>query len=285
VGHRTLDVDGEVENTMTSIGRSGTTLAKRETTRRSALKVAGGAALFTFAHQDSQWAALAEDASPVAASVGGDALLGKQLVIRMRALKPDRSAGELMAMIEDGFLSLMAEIPGFVWYVAVANPETRSQFSIGIFADETGVAESNRRAAEWGGQSGAADFVEGDPTVFEGAIEVAAEPLAPAAGLVGMQVAIRLRQANPDWPVDKVMALIAGGYVPLVEELPGFMAYFGSANPESGAQAYVVVFDDKTGTVESTRVAGEWLTANGYDFFEGDPTVAEGIIGAAAGAG
>jgi hypothetical protein len=44
----------------------------------------------------------------------------------------------------------------------------------------------------------------------------------------------------------------------------------------------VGVFDDKAGADESTRVAGEWLTANSYTFFEGDPTVAEGVIGAAA---
>jgi hypothetical protein len=78
------------------------------------------------------------------------------------------------------------------------------------------------------------------------------------------------------------MALIGEGYVPLVEELPGFVAYFGSADVESGDQAYVVVFEDKAGTDESTRVAGEWLRENDYTFFEGDPTVAEGVIGAAA---
>jgi len=32
----------------------------------------------------------------------------------------------------------------------------------------------------------------------------------------------------------------------------------------------------------STRVAGEWLTEHAYDFFTGDPTVVEGVIGAAA---
>ena len=42
------------------------------------------------------------------------------------------------------------------------------------------------------------------------------------------------------------------------------------------------VFADKAGADESTRVAGEWLAENSYTFFAGDPTVAEGVIGAAA---
>jgi hypothetical protein len=50
----------------------------------------------------------------------------------------------------------------------------------------------------------------------------------------------------------------------------------------SADQAYVSVFDDKAGADESTQVAREWLTENAYTFFEGNPTVAEGVIGAAA---
>jgi hypothetical protein len=78
------------------------------------------------------------------------------------------------------------------------------------------------------------------------------------------------------------MRLIGEGYVPLVQGSPGFVAYFGSSDAETGGQAYITIFDDKAGTDESTRVAGEWLKANDYTFFPGDPTLAEGEIGAAA---
>ena len=197
-----------------------------------------------------------------------------------------------MGLIQEGFAPLLEDVPGFIWYVAGANPETRDFFSVGVFEDETGAAESTRRAAEWGAQ-GTADFVEGEPSVYEGVIGVTAElsgtaetgspeALAPNGGLVGKYLVIRLRQPNPDWPVEEVMELIGEGYVPLVREIPGFVAYFGSADPVSADQAYVGVFDDKVGVDESTRVAREWLTENSYTFFAGDPTVAEGVIGAAA---
>jgi hypothetical protein len=107
---------------------------------------------------------------------------------------------------------------------------------------------------------------------------------APAStgGLVGKYALIRLRQPIPDWSVAEVMARIGEGYVPLVREIPGFVAYFGSADPVSGDQAYVGVFADKAGADESTRVAGKWLTEHAYTFFAGEPTVVEGVISAAA---
>ncbi len=276
---------------MDSSGSVRMDVAVSATTRRVALKLAGGAALLAFAGPGSGRAALAQVASPVASPAGGNGLNGKYIVIRIRTVKPDRSADELMALIRDEFVPLLEDVPGFIWYVAGTNPETRGQFSVGIFEDEAGAAESNRRAAEWGAQ-GAADFVEGDPAVYEGVIGVAAESsgaavtgspeaLAPTDRLVGKYLVIRLRQPNPEWPVEEVLELIGEGYVPLVREIPGFVSYFGSVDPVSGDQAYVGVYDDKAGADESTRVAGEWLTENSYTFFEGDPTVAEGIIGAA----
>ena len=277
---------------MNSSGRARMDVAMRETTRRVALKLAGGAALLTVAGAGSGRAALAQEASPVASAAGDTGLNGKYVVIRLRTVKPDRSVDELMALIREGFIPLLEDVPGFIWYVAGANPETRGQFSVGVFADEAGAAESNRRAAEWG-KLGAADFVEGDPAVYEGVIGVAAESsgaavtgspeaLAQTGGLAGKYVLIRLRQPNPDWPVETVLELIGEGYVPLVREIPGFVLYFGSADPVSGDQAYVGVFADKAGADESTRLAREWLTENAYTFFEGDPILAEGVIGAAA---
>ena len=126
--------------------------AMSETTRRVALKLAGGAALLAFAGAGSGLTALAQEASPVA-SPGGNGLNGKYVVIRIRTVKPDRSADDLMALIRDEFVPLMVDVSGFIWYVAGANPETRDQFSVGVFEDEAGAAESNRRAAEWGSRA------------------------------------------------------------------------------------------------------------------------------------
>lgn len=247
-------------------------------TRRSLLKAAGVVTVLAYAATGVWPAALAQEASPEASPGAAASLLGRQVVIRIRTVKEGHDTGDLLAQIQEGFVPLAAAIPGLDLYLAAANPETRSLFSIGVFADEAGVAESNRIAGDWV-QANMLDVYEGDPAIHNGVIGVSTA--APAGDVLGKHVLIRLREPSPDWEVDEVMRLIGEGYVPLVEAIPGFVAYFGSADAETGGQAYITIFDDLAGTEESTRVAGEWLKANDYTFFTGDPTLAEGEIGAA----
>jgi hypothetical protein len=243
------------------------------------LKAAGGAVLLVGAVAQRAPAAAAQDASPVASPSGDDSLLGRHAVIRLRTVKADFEPAELLAQIQDGFVPLVAAIPGLEFYFAAANPETRALFSVGVFADEAGVEESNRIAGEWVAAN-MMDVYEGDPDVHNGVIGVATS--APASDLLAKHAVVRLRQPNPEWDVDEVMRLIGEGYVPLAEEIPGFVAYFGSADASTEGQAYVGIFDDTAGGEQSTTIAREWLTENDYTFFTGDPTVAEGAIGAAA---
>lgn len=148
-----------------------------ETTRRGALKLGGGVALAgLLAAGFGGGRVVAQEASSEAGEAS-DGLEGRYLVVRLRQVKADRSVDELIALIRDGFVPLVRTVPGFVSYVVIANPETRDQLSIGIFADKAGADESTRRAAEWG-QQGASDFVEGDPLVVEGPIDIAAETAA-----------------------------------------------------------------------------------------------------------
>jgi hypothetical protein len=263
---------GDVERIVTDVHPGGVS-------RRLILKATGGAVLVAGAAMRRGSSTSAQEASPVASPEADGSLLGQQVVIRIRTVKADHEVDDVLAQIQEGFVPLAAEIPGLVLYLAAANPETRALFSIGVFADAAGVAASNRVAGEWV-KANMPDIYEGDPAVHDGVIGVATT--APTGDLLGKHVVIRLREPNPDWDVDEMMRLIGEGYVSLVEALPGFVAYLGSSDAETGGQAYITIFDDKAGTKESTRVAGEWLKANDYTFFTGDPTLAEGEIGAAA---
>jgi len=71
---------------------------------------------------------------------------------------------------------------------------------------------------------------------------------------------------------------IATGFVPLNQTIPGFVSSFGSVDPATGAALYRGVFADKVGAHESNRVAAQWLESNGHEFFNGEPTVYEGVI-------
>ncbi|MFT4040276.1 MAG: hypothetical protein QM692_19000 [Thermomicrobiales bacterium] len=250
-----------------------------QTTRRAILKLAGGGlALVVGAGAGWRPIVAANDATPAASPVAADSLLGQQVVIRLRTLKAETDAADVLAQIQEGFVPLVETIPGAVWYVVAANPDTHDLFSIGVYADAAGAEASGTAAQEWVAAH-IPDVYEGDATSFTGEIGVATA--APAGDLHGKHIVVRLRQANPEWPVADVMHTINEGYVPLVEQLDGFVAYFGGADPASGEQAYVTVFDDAAGTAESTKVAGDWLKAHDYTFFTGDPVVTEGEIGAA----
>ena len=108
----------------------------------------------------------------------------------------------------------------------------------------------------------------------------------PAAGdgFEGRYLGVRLRTFKAGQDIDEAMALIGEGFVPLVRSIQGFVTYFGSADPATGSAVYVGVYADKAGADESNRRAAEWLSSNGYDWFDGDPTVFEGTIGVAAAA-
>lgn len=107
----------------------------------------------------------------------------------------------------------------------------------------------------------------------------------PAAGdgFAGLWVAVRNRSIIADIPADEMIATIRDGYAPLIQAIPGFVAYLGIIDPNSQASAFVTVFADKAGADEGTVRAGAWLQENGYEWFEGDPHVVEGPIGVAEG--
>ena len=118
-----------------------------------------------------------------------------------------------------------------------------------------------------------------------GGRRVAAQEATPAAGdgLLGQYVGVRLRTFLPEQDIDEATAVIAADFVPLMESVPGFVTYFGSADPETRTAVYIGVFADKAGADESNRRAAGWLADNGYRWFDGDPTIFEGTIGVASG--
>lgn len=67
------------------------------------------------------------------------------------------------------------------------------------------------------------------------------------------------------------------GFVPIVQGIPGFVAYYGiqSGNDEI---ATVSVFETREGEEESTRKAAEWVAQNVAEFIEGRPEISSGMV-------
>jgi hypothetical protein len=62
----------------------------------------------------------------------------------------------------------------------------------------------------------------------------------------------------------------------LISTVPGFRAYYAARTGGGDAVATVTVCDDKAGTDESTRRAGEWVRANVAGAAVAAPEVTEG---------
>lgn len=62
----------------------------------------------------------------------------------------------------------------------------------------------------------------------------------------------------------------------LIETVPGFRAYYAARTGDGNVVATITVCDDKAGTDESTRRAGEWVRANLSGASLTPPEVTEG---------
>jgi heme-degrading monooxygenase HmoA len=63
----------------------------------------------------------------------------------------------------------------------------------------------------------------------------------------------------------------------LLEGIPGFRAYY-MLRTEDGGAASISVFDDRSGTEESTRQASDWVRENMPDLGVSPPSVSSGEV-------
>lgn len=134
-------------------------------TRRDAMKVGGGIALALLgAGLGTGTVAFAQQATPVSGSLDG-----AYTVVRLYTVRADRSSDELLALIRDGYVPLIREIPGFISYTAIADPASAQHAFISVFEDKAGADESTRLAREWVADNDIDHFDEG-PTIAEGVI-------------------------------------------------------------------------------------------------------------------
>ena len=96
----------------------------------------------------------------------------------------------------------------------------------------------------------------------------------PAAGQA--YLAIRQYQLAPGHTMEELSALVASGFMPILEQVPGFLEYF--LVETSGGVLSISVFADQAGAEESTRRAAGWVQQNLTGFFAGPPTVTTGSV-------
>ncbi|MDQ3656087.1 MAG: hypothetical protein M3457_13545 [Chloroflexota bacterium] len=120
-------------------------------------------------------------------------------------------------------------------------------------------------AASPGAQAGAQEATPQSTSTFEGRYAV-----------------IRIRQVRPEYSAEELARTVRDGFLPIVRDVPGFVAYFVIANEEARTWVSIGIFADKAGSDESTERAIAFGQRGTHDWVEPDPIIVDGVIGAAA---
>ncbi len=109
--------------------------------RRAAMPRLGGAALVAAFGTRQPAGVQARQATPAAGTAG-------YLVTRRYRLKPGATYEELTRRVNEGFVPIIREVPGFIEYLLV-EPGDGTHLAVSIFADQAGADESTQRARGW----------------------------------------------------------------------------------------------------------------------------------------
>ena len=77
--------------------------------------------------------------------------------------------------------------------------------------------------------------------------------------------------------IDELSELVKDGFVPIVESVPGFVAYY-AIDAGDGIATSITICEDKAGVDESTSRAAAWVEENALDFIESGPAVVTGAV-------
>jgi hypothetical protein len=75
--------------------------------------------------------------------------------------------------------------------------------------------------------------------------------------------------------------LVNESFLPLLEHVPGFIAYYW-IDAGDGVMASLSVFEDQAGADESVRLARDWVRENAASLLPNPPQVTEGSVVASA---
>jgi hypothetical protein len=75
--------------------------------------------------------------------------------------------------------------------------------------------------------------------------------------------------------------LVDESFLPLLEHVPGFVAYYW-IDAGDGLMASLSVFDDQAGADRSVAIAHDWVAKNAAELIPNPPRVTEGLVVATA---
>jgi quinol monooxygenase YgiN len=93
-----------------------------------------------------------------------------------------------------------------------------------------------------------------------------------------MHVVIRRYQLDPG-SVDEVMRQINEGFIPIIKDAQGFLAYY-ALDAGGGEIATISVFEDQAGAEESINMAADYIRQNLASLLPNPPEIMAGDVAA-----
>ena len=94
-----------------------------------------------------------------------------------------------------------------------------------------------------------------------------------------MYVAIRQYGLVTNEPVDKVFQGLREGFIPIIKNAPGFLAYY-TLDSGDGTLTSISVFEHRAGAERSNRIAENWIGKNLTNTLPTSPEIIVGEVGA-----
>jgi hypothetical protein len=98
-------------------------------------------------------------------------------------------------------------------------------------------------------------------------------------GVKGMHVSIRRYGLLTREPVEKVMQGVREGFLPIIRDQPGFLAYY-VLNSGDGTLTSISIFEHRAGAEKSNRMAEDWVGKNMTNTLPTSPEIIVGEVGA-----
>ncbi len=94
-----------------------------------------------------------------------------------------------------------------------------------------------------------------------------------------MYVAIRKYGLVTNEPVEKVFQGIREGFIPIIENTPGFLAYY-ALDSGGGTLSSISIFEDRAGAERSNKLAEDWVGSTLASALPTSPEIIVGEVGA-----
>jgi hypothetical protein len=94
-----------------------------------------------------------------------------------------------------------------------------------------------------------------------------------------MYVAIRRYQMAESGSADEVLQRVREGFIPIIKEGPGFLAYY-VLDSGGGTVTSISVFEDREGAEASISGAADWVRENVASMFPNPPEIIAGEVAA-----